>query len=82
MVFLISYYSPERRCNRIRRLLGKEEWEEFYDGDDGTHTFYIDMVERKFAASSTAEQEKRYALLDSVDEMFRRVNNDVNTRRN
>ena len=57
----------------VKRLLGKEEWEEFYAGDDGTHTFYIDMVERKFAESSTAEQEKRYGLLDSVDEMFQRV---------
>lgn len=31
-----------------------EEWNEFYMGDDGTMTYYIDMVERKFARSSTA----------------------------
>lgn len=45
-------------------------WGEFYAGDDGTATYYIDMVERKFARSSTADFEKRYDLLDDVDEMF------------
>ena len=55
----------------VQRLLSKEEWEEFYMGDDGTVTFYIDMVERKFARSSTADFDKRYDILDSVDNMFK-----------
>ena len=46
-------------------------WGEFYAGDDGKNTYYIDMVERKFARSSTADFDKRYDLLDDVDEMFR-----------
>ena len=46
-------------------------WDEFYAGDDGMNTYYIDMVERKFARSSTADFDKRYDLLDDVDEMFR-----------
>lgn len=54
----------------VHRLLTKEEWDEFYMGDDGTMTYYIDMVEQKFAKSSTAPFEERYDLLDSVDEMF------------
>ena len=54
----------------VHRLLTKEEWDEFYMGDDGTMTYYIDMVEQKFAQSSTASFEERYDLLDSVDEMF------------
>ena len=57
----------------VRRFMKKQEWDEFYAGDDGTHTFYIDMVERKFAESSTAPQEERYELLDSVDEMFQKI---------
>lgn len=54
----------------IRRLLTQEEWDEFYAGDDGSNTYYIDMVERKFARSSTAPFDKRYDLLDNVDDMF------------
>ena len=55
----------------VRRLLTDEQWEEFYAGDDGTHTFYIDMVERKFAQSSTAPMNQRFDLLENVNEMFR-----------
>lgn len=54
----------------VKRLLTQEEWDEFYMGDDGKVTYYVDMVERKFAQSSTAPFNKRYDLLDSVDDMF------------
>ena len=57
----------------VQKLLSPEEWEEFYMGDDGTMTFYIDMVNQQFAKSSTADFNKRYTLLDNVDEMFRKV---------
>lgn len=57
----------------VQRLMSKEEWDEFYMGDDGTMTYYIDMVDRKFARSSTANFDKRYDLLDSVDIMFQKI---------
>lgn len=55
----------------VKRLLTQEEWDEFYMGDDGKVTYYVDMVERKFAQSSTAPFDERYDLLDSVDDMFK-----------
>lgn len=57
----------------IQRLMSKEEWDEFYMGDDSEFTYFIDMVERKFAKNSTAPLDKRYDLLDSVDEMFEKI---------
>lgn len=57
----------------MRRFFTDKKWEEFYMGDDGKFTYYIDMVERKFAKSSTAPMDKRYDLIDSTDEMFRRI---------
>ena len=57
----------------VQRLMSLEEWDEFYMGDDGSMTYYIDMVEQKFARSSTADFDKRYDLLDSVDEMFKKI---------
>lgn len=54
----------------VKRLLTQEEWDEFYMGRDSEFTYYIDMVEKKFAKSSTAPFDKRYDLLDSVDDMF------------
>lgn len=59
----------------VKRLLTQEEWDEFYMGDDGKVTYYVDMVERKFAQSSTAPFNKRYDLLDSVDDMFKVITN-------
>lgn len=56
-----------------KRLMTPEEWSEFYMGDDSEFTYYIDMVERKFAKSSTAPMDRRYDLKDSVDEMFEKI---------
>lgn len=62
----------------VKSLLTQKEWDEFYAGDDGTNTYYIDMVERKFARSSTAPFDKRYDLMDSVDDMFNVIKNEEN----
>lgn len=58
---------------QVKRLLGQEEWDEFYMGDDSEFTYYIDMVERRFAKSSTASMDQRYDLLNSVDDMFEKI---------
>lgn len=57
----------------VRRLLTDEEWQEFYMGDDSQFTFYIDLVNKKFAANSLAPENERYDLLDNIDEMFERI---------
>lgn len=63
----------------VRDIIGEERWKECYMGDDGTHTFYIDLVKKKFARTSISE--KQYDLLDSIDDMFKiiqeeSINND------
>lgn len=73
MIGLVSFDNLALEQLAVKSLLSKEEWEQFYAGDDGSHTFYIDMVERKFAKSSTAPFDRRYDLLNNVDEMFRRI---------
>lgn len=62
----------------VKRLLSDKEWDEFYQGDDGSSTYFIDMVEHKFAKSSTAPFNRRYELLDSVDDMFKVIRNENN----
>lgn len=61
----------------VRRLMSQEKWDEFYMGDEGSATFYIDMVNRKFAESSTAPLNERFDLLGSVDEMFQVIKGNV-----
>jgi hypothetical protein len=50
------------------RFLTPAEYDEFYMGDDGQFTMFIDLVEGKFARNSTSEE--RFELRDSIDEMF------------
>lgn len=54
-------------------LLTNEEWEEFYAGDDGTCSMYIDMVKGIFARSSTTQLETMLPLMDNLDDMFKIV---------
>ena len=53
---------------KLKDKLTEEQWKMFYGGDDGTHTFYIDGVNRQFAKSSTSTN--RFSMLDNIDDMF------------
>ena len=58
----------------IKRMLSEDKWEEFYMGDDGDYTFYIDMVAGKFAKNSLSQE--RYDIGNkTIDEMFSTVIN-------
>ena len=57
----------------VNRLLNDEEWQEFYMGDDGNYTFYIDMVEGVFGKNSLATE--RFPIMDSIDDMFQKIVN-------
>lgn len=56
---------------KVRRLFTTDQWNEFYMGDDGKFTMYIDAVEKKYALNSFAEE--RLDILDSIDTMFNRI---------
>lgn len=43
-------------------------WDYSYMGDEGSSTFYIDAVNKKFAVSST--DSRQFDLMNSVDDMF------------
>lgn len=55
----------------VKRLLTEEEWNEFYMGNDGKYTMYIDLVKEQFALCSVAEE--RFDLLDDIKPMFDKV---------
>ena len=57
----------------VKRLMSEEDWEEFYMGDDGGFTFYIDMVDGTFGKNSLAT--KRYPIMDNIDLMFQKILN-------
>lgn len=54
-----------------QRLMSNEDWEQFYMGDDGSATMYVDMVNREFAKSSTSTE--RHPLEDDIKTMFEKI---------
>lgn len=59
----------------VKRLMNEEQWEEFYMGDDGNYTFYIDMVDGTFGKNSLATE--RYPIMDNIDLMFQKIKNKI-----
>ena len=55
----------------LKKQLDNEIFETLYMGDDGMFTMYIDLVEGKFAKSSTSLI--RYDLEDKIVEMFNKI---------
>lgn len=55
----------------VKNILTDEQWTAFYQGDDGTHTMYVDLVNKQFAKTSTSVE--RYPLLDNIDDMFKMI---------
>lgn len=53
----------------VKDVLTNEQWNKFYQGDDGTHTMYVDLVNKQFAKTSTSVE--RYPLLSNIDDMFK-----------
>lgn len=55
----------------VKRLVSDEEWDEFYMGDDGDYTFYLDLVEGTFGKNSLATD--RYPIMNNIDDMFKKI---------
>lgn len=70
---VVSFDNLALKQLETKRLLSEAEWSEFYMGDDGSHTMYIDCINRQFARSSVAPIEDRRPLLDDIKPMFDHV---------
>lgn len=68
---VVSFDNLAIKQLHVQEHLPKEQWEEFYMGDDGNYTFYIDMVDGTFGKNSLATE--RYPIMDSIDEMFQKI---------
>jgi hypothetical protein len=71
---VVSFDNLAIKQLHVHEHLPEEQWEEFYMGDDGNYTFYIDMVDGTFGKNSLATE--RYPIMDSIDEMFQKILNE------
>lgn len=55
-----------------KRLMSDKDYKEFYMGDDGSFSLYVDSVKREFAKSSVSVE--RFPMMDDIADMFKKVN--------
>lgn len=70
---VVSFDNLAIRQLEVKRLMSESDWNNFYMGDDGQFTMYIDMVKKEFASSSTSTN--RQLILDNIEDMFNVVRN-------
>jgi len=71
---VVSFDNLAIKQLNVKSLMTDEKWNEFYMGDDGGFTFYIDMVDGTFGKNSLAPENERYPIGDlSIDEMFQKI---------
>ena len=68
---VVSFDNLAIKQLNVKKHLPKSAWEEFYMGDDGNYTFYIDMVDGTFGKNSLATE--RYPIMDNIDDMFNKI---------
>lgn len=58
----------------VKRFLLEDEWNEFYGGDDGTFTYFLNLVHNYFAKNSLSDV--HYPINDlTMDQMFEIIRN-------
>ena len=68
---VVSFDNLAIKQLNVKKHLPESAWEQFYMGDDGNFTFYIDMVEGTFGKNSLATE--RYPIMDNIDDMFNKI---------
>ena len=57
---------------RLKNMLRPDVFDKIYMGDDGTFTMYVDLVENKYAVSSTSTE--RFDIdSDNIDDLFANI---------
>ena len=73
---VISFDNLSLEQLNVKRLLTEKQWDEFYGGDEGTFSFFINLVDGYFAINSLSNI--HYLIGDkTVDEMFEVVRNEI-----
>lgn len=65
---VVSFDNLAIKQLEVDKILSNDQWDEFYQGDYGTATMYVDLVKKQFAKTSTSET--RFDLLDNIEDMF------------
>ena len=65
---VISFDNLALKQLEFERILTKKQWDEFYMGDDGNYSLFIDIPKQQFSRNSMSDV--KYDVLDNIDDMF------------
>lgn len=54
----------------VKRILSPEEWDQFFMGDEGTCSMFVDLTSGKFGMSSLCTEDQMHPIMDDVRDMF------------
>jgi MoaA/NifB/PqqE/SkfB family radical SAM enzyme len=74
----VSFDNLSLKQLNIKDKLSKEEWQEFYQGDDGNISFYVDAINEKISKSSL--ETTMLPLKDDIREMFKNIKENFNKK--
>lgn len=69
---VISFDNLALKQLDVKNMLSEKEWQEFYQGNDGQVSCYVDAVNQKVSVSSL-NVSKSIALEDDMKEMFKKI---------
>lgn len=68
---VISFDNLAIKQVELEKMLNPEVYKQIYMGGDGTFTMYVDLVENKYAVSSTSERHDIFS--NNIDDLFAKV---------
>jgi hypothetical protein len=57
----------------LKRFFSEENWDKFYQGDDGSANLYIDLVEKQYALSSRSSERFPLTEKDTMKSIFEKI---------
>ena len=68
---IVSFDNLALEQIHLKQHLTDDMWEQFYQGDDGTISMYIDLVDGTFAKSSLVDKSKMIPMTGTLENMFK-----------
>ena len=72
---LISFDNLSLSQLNVKGIIPQKKWDRIYQGEEGSMSMYVDLVDKTFGKSSLVPKEEMMPLLDNIDEMFQIVRN-------
>lgn len=61
----------------LQKFMSEKDWEQFYLGDDGTASLYVDAIKQEFAKTSTSTKRYPLSMVKNTKEMMAIIHEEI-----